>query len=119
MIEEEIFYPSTKDAVDESLFHESFVEHDGAKVLINDIMANGPDGEFFEAKVTVLCEEIGHHVKEEERPKEGYFAQVRQSDIDLKALRDRLMQRKQELLEKEKDGGLPPAKLAAVDLEPA
>lgn len=120
MIEEEIFYPSTKDAVDESLFQESFVEHDGAKVLINDIMANGPQDEFFEAKVTVLCEEISHHVKEEERPKEGYFAQVREnSDVDLKALRDQLMERKQELLQKEKDGGLPPAQLAAVHLEPA
>jgi len=118
-IEEKIFYPATQNAVDESLYHESFVEHDGAKVLINDIMANGPHDEFFEAKVTVLCEEIGHHIKEEERPKEGYFAQVRDSDIDLKALRDQLMQRKQELLEKEKDGGLPPARLAAVHLEPA
>src|SRR5690242_2390445 len=68
MIEEEIFYPASKDAVEESLYNESFVEHDGAKVLINDIMANGPEDEFFEAKVTVLCEEISHHIKEEERP---------------------------------------------------
>jgi hypothetical protein len=119
ILEEEIFYPATESAVDASLFHESFVEHDGAKVLINDIMANGPDGEFFEAKVTVLCEEISHHVKEEERPKEGYFAQVRESGIDLKALRDQLTERKEQLLQKEKDGGLPPAQLAAVNLEPA
>jgi hypothetical protein len=119
MIEEEIFYPATEGAVDESLYHESYVEHDGAKVLINDIMANGPDGDFFEAKVTVLCEEISHHVKEEERPKEGYFAQVRQSDIDLVRLRDQLMERKQELMAKAEDGGLPPAQLAAVQLEPA
>lgn len=119
MIEEEIFYPSTKDAVDDSLYHESYVEHDGAKVLINDIMANGPQDEFFEAKVTVLCEEISHHVKEEERPKEGYFAQVRAADIDLVRLRDQLMERKQELLAKAEDGGLPPAQFAAVHLEPA
>lgn len=120
MIEEEIFYPATKDAVDDDLFHESFVEHDGAKVLINDIMANGPKDEFFEAKVTVLCEEIGHHIKEEERPGRGYFAQVRAAKaIDLVRLRDRLIERKQELMAKEKDGGLPPAQLAAVHLEPA
>ena len=118
-IEEEIFYPATKDAVEEDLYQESFVEHDGAKVLINDVMANGPEDEFFEAKVTVLCEEISHHVKEEERPKEGYFAQVRESGIDLVALRDRLMERKQELMQKAENGGLPPAKLAAVHLEPA
>jgi len=119
MIEEEIFYPATKDAVEESLYQESFVEHDGAKVLINDVMTNGPEDQYFEAKVTVLCEEISHHVKEEERPKEGYFAQVRESGIDLKALRDQLMARKQELMQKAKDGGLPPAQLAAVHLETA
>jgi hypothetical protein len=119
MIEEEIFYPATQDAVDEALYHESFVEHDGAKVLINDIMANGPEDEFFEAKVTVLCEEISHHVKEEERPKEGYFAQVRESGVDLEALRDQLMARKQALMAKVEDGGLPPAQLAAVHLEAA
>ena len=119
MIEEEIFYPTTKDAVDQSLYQESFVEHDGAKVLINDIMANGPEDQYFEAKVTVLCEEISHHVKEEERPKEGYFAQVRESGVDLKALRDQLMERKQELMQKAQDGGLPPAQLAAVHLETA
>jgi hypothetical protein len=119
MIEEEIFYPTTKDAVDQSLYQESFVEHDGAKVLINDIMTNGPEDPYFEAKVTVLCEEISHHVKEEERPKEGYFAQVRESDVDLKALRDQLMERKQELMQKAEDGDLPPAQLAAVHLETA
>jgi hypothetical protein len=119
MIEEEIFYPATKDAVEESLYQESFVEHDGAKVLINDVMANGPEDQYFEAKVTVLCEEISHHVKEEERPKEGYFAQVRESGVDLKSLRDQLMERKQELMQKAKDGGLPPAQLAAVHLETA
>lgn len=119
MIEEEIFYPATKDAVDDSLFHESFVEHDGAKVLINDVLANGPEDDFFAAKVTVLCEEIAHHIKEEERPKEGYFAQVRAANLDLVELRDQLMLRKQELKQKEQDGGLPPAQLAAVHLEPA
>jgi hypothetical protein len=119
MIEEEIFYPACQSAVEDSLYHEAFVEHDGAKVLNNDIMANGPDDEFFEAKVTVLCEEISHHVKEEERPKEGFFAQARQGDVDLVRLRDQLMERKQELLQKEKNGGLPAAKLAAVHLEPA
>lgn len=119
MIEEEIFYPATKDAVKEDLYKEAFVEHDSAKVLINDIMASGGEGEFFESKMTVLCEEIEHHVEEEEKPKEGYFAQVRESDVDLKALRDRLMERKKELKAKVEAGGLPPAKLTAVNLESA
>lgn len=117
MIEEEIFYPATKDAVEESLYDEAFVEHDGAKVLINDILTNGPDDEFFEAKVKVLGEEIEHHVKEEERPVDGFFAQVRKANFDLVALRDRMAARKQELQEQVDNGGLPPAELSAVEVE--
>jgi hypothetical protein len=117
MIEEEIFYPATKDAVEESLYDEAFVEHDGAKVLINDILENGPDDEFFESKVKVLSEEIEHHVKEEERPVDGYFAQARKGDIDFVELRDRMLARKQELEEQAENGGLPPAELIAVEAD--
>jgi hypothetical protein len=117
MIEEEIFYPASKEAVEEDLYDEAFVEHDGAKVLINDILANGPDDEFFEAKVKVLSEEIKHHVKEEEKPVEGFFAQVRKADLDLVELRDRLLARKQELEKQAESGELPPAELTAVQTE--
>jgi hypothetical protein len=117
MLEEEIFYPASKDAVEESLYDEAFVEHDGAKVLINDILANGADDEFFESKVKVLSEEVEHHVKEEEKPVEGFFAQVREADIDLVALRDQMLARKQELEQQVENGGLPPAELTAVQVE--
>lgn len=117
MIEEEIFYPATKDAVEEDLYKEAHVEHDSAKVLINDIMETGGEGEFFEAKVKVLQEEIEHHVKEEEQRGEGYFAQVRDSDIDLVALRDQMAARKEELLAQVEAGGLPPAELTAVNAD--
>jgi hypothetical protein len=119
MIEEEIFYPACEGAVEEDLYKEAFVEHDGAKVLINDIMDTGGEGEFFEAKVKVLSEEIEHHVKEEEKPSEGFFAQARQGDIDMVALRDKLMARKEELMAQAENGGLPPAQLTAVDAETA
>jgi hypothetical protein len=119
MIEEEIFYPTFEGLVEEDLQHEAIVEHDGAKVLINDIIASGGKGEFFEAKVKVLCEEIEHHVGEEEKPKEGYFAQVRETDIDLVELRDRLLARKDELQALAESEGLPPAKLTAVQPQAA
>ena len=119
MIEEEIFYPACESAVEEDLYKEAFVEHDGAKVLINDIMATGGEGEFFEAKVKVLSEEIEHHVGEEEKPSEGFFAQARQGDVDMVALRDQLMARKEELKAQAENGGLPPAELTAVQQQPA
>jgi hemerythrin superfamily protein len=118
-IEEEIFYPSFEGQIEEALYHEAYVEHDGAKVLINDIMASGGKGEFFEAKVTVLCEEIDHHVKEEEKPAEGFFAQARATGADMVELRDRLMARKEELQQQAETAGLPPAQLTAVQPQPA
>jgi hemerythrin superfamily protein len=50
-IEEEIFYPALEGKIEDELLSEAYVEHDGAKVLINDIMAGGPDDDFYDAKV--------------------------------------------------------------------
>lgn len=65
----------------------------------------------------MLSEEIEHHVKEEEKPVDGFFAQVRKADLDLVALRDQMLARKQELEKQAENGGLPPAKLTAVETE--
>ena len=118
MIEEEIFYPTFEGKIEDDLYREAYVEHDGAKVLINDIMASGGKGEFFDAKVTVLCEEIDHHIKEEEKPGEGFFAQARATGIDMVELRDRMLARKQELQQQAETTGLPPAELTAVQPQP-
>lgn len=118
-IEEEIFYPAFRGRIEEATLNEAYVEHDGAKVLINDIVAASAGDDFFEAKVKVLSEEIEHHVKEEERPSDGMFAQCRDTDVDLVALRDALMARKEELMAQAKAEGLPPAQPTAVNLESA
>ena len=107
IIEEEIFYPSIEGKVDEDLLKESFVEHDAAKVLIAEIEGGEPSDEFYDAKVKVLKEEIEHHVEEEEKPKEGLFAQTRAADIDLKALGDQIATRKEALQQEIKANGLP------------
>ena len=73
-------------------------------------MGSGPDDEFYDAKMTVLCEEIHHHVKEEEKPGEGLFAQARKAGLDMDALGEQLQARKQELLAAIKSNGLPPPK---------
>jgi hypothetical protein len=114
MIEEEIFYPALEGKIEEDTLKEAYVEHDGAKVLINDIMAGGPDDEYYDSKVKVLQEEIEHHVKEEEAPSEGMISQARDTDVDLVALRDQMMARKQELKAQADSAGLPPAQLTTV-----
>ena len=96
-IEEEIFYPAFFDATeDRELHHEAIVEHDGAKKLIAEIEAAGPEDDFYDAKVKVLSEMIKHHVKEEEQPG-GMFAEARKSDMDLAELGRQLAARKAEL----------------------
>jgi Hemerythrin HHE cation binding domain len=119
MIEEEIFYPAFRGKIEDDLLDEAYVEHDGAKVLINDIVAGGADEDFYDAKVKVLSEEIEHHVKEEERPSDGMFAQCRGTDVDLVAMRDRMLARKEALMAQAERDGLPPAKLSAVEVTPA
>src|SRR4029078_8347103 len=63
-IEEEIFYPSCGGKVEADLLKESYVEHDGAKVLIAEIINGEPSDEFYDAKVKVLPEELETHVQE-------------------------------------------------------
>jgi hypothetical protein len=105
-IEEEIFYPSLRGQIDDDLLDEAHVEHDGAKVLIAEIMAGAPGDDFYDAKVKVLSEEIKHHVKEEEQA-DGIFAQAKKSDVDLADLGMRLSARKEELKAKFKATGIP------------
>ncbi len=71
-------------------------------------MQGAPGDPFWEAKVTVLAEEIEHHVKEEERPGEGYFAQARATGEDMDALGDAMRARKAALMAQFEAEGLPP-----------
>jgi hemerythrin superfamily protein len=111
-IEEEIFYPACEGKVEEDLLKEAYVEHDGAKVLIAEIEAGGPDDDYYEAKVKVLSEQIEHHVEEEERRMEGMFAQARQAGLDMDALGAQLRARKEELVATYMASGLPKPALA-------
>jgi hypothetical protein len=107
-IEEEIFYPACHGKIEEEeMLDEAYVEHDGAKVMISEILESTPDNEFYDAKVKVLSEMIKHHVKEEEMRSEGLFAQAREAGLDINQLGDRMSARKEQLLAKFKTSGLP------------
>ncbi|HMP63468.1 MAG TPA: hemerythrin domain-containing protein [Phenylobacterium sp.] len=107
LIEEEIFYPTFRGKIEDDILDEGYVAHDGAKTLIAELMAGAPGDPFYDAKVSVLSEEIEHHVKEEERPAKGMFAQCRATDVDLDALGAQMQARKQELLAQFETEGLP------------
>lgn len=95
-IEEEIFYPAMREALEEDdLLDEAEVEHASAKDLIGQLEAMDADDDLYDAKVTVLGEYIEHHVREEENE---MFPKARRAKVDLAALGAELQARKMELV---------------------
>ncbi len=96
-IEEEIFYPAARQAVEnEDLLDEAEVEHATAKELVAQLETMQAGDDLYDAKVTVLNEYIDHHVKEEQNQ---LFPQVKKAKLDLEALGEKMLERKQELQE--------------------
>ena len=100
-IEEELFYPAVREAISaddvgegEDLMDEALVEHAGAKDLIAQLEEMGADDELFDAKVTVLSEQIDHHVKEEEGE---MFPKAKRAKLDTQSLGAQMAARKLEL----------------------
>ena len=105
-LEEELFYPAAREAIDdEDLMNEAQVEHEAAKMLIEQLENMGPDDPNFRATFTVLGEYVLHHVKEEEGE---MFPEVKKTDLDLEELGGRMRARMEELMgdmeEEEKEG---------------
>lgn len=97
-LEEEIFYPTVRKAIDDAdLMDEALVEHAGAKDLIAQLGDASPDDDLFDAKVTVLGEQIDHHVKEEEGT---MFPKAKKAKVDTEALGVTMNKRKVALMAK-------------------
>ena len=75
-IENEGMYPEVRRLVPdlEQDVLESYEEHHVADILCMELSAMSPDDEHFEAKTTVLIENVTHHIEEEESE---WFPQVR------------------------------------------
>jgi hemerythrin superfamily protein len=85
LAEEQIFYPAVrKDSPDAaSNLDESFEEHHVMDFLIGEIKRMSPENARFDAKFTVLAENVKHHIKEEEAE---LFARARTGRLDLTEL---------------------------------
>lgn len=114
MVEEQVFYPAIREAVDDDMMDEAQVEHDSAKTLILSLQQGTPSDAYYDAKVSVLKEQVEHHVYEEERQRGSIFAQVRKAEIDLVALGGQMAELKQRLLAQAKAEGLPRPELVAL-----
>jgi hemerythrin superfamily protein len=100
-IEEEIFYPAARSALDDEdskdLLDEAAVEHQTLKDLIARLEAAPTDDPLYDAGVKVLSEYVKHHVKEEENE---LFPKVKSSQMDLEAVGERLASRKEDLTQR-------------------
>ena len=109
MLEEEIFYPAVRAAIDDDdLMDEADVEHAGARELISQLEVMYPGDDHFDATVTVLGEEVAHHIDKEEG---DMFEAVRRTRIDLDDLGEQINARKEEL---DEDLSSPPSSLDAM-----
>ena len=101
-IEEEIFYPAFRDAVEgkqqqEKLYYEALEEHHVVDLVLPEIKDTPEGSEEFEAKGKVLKDLVEHHADEEEK---SMFPKARKAmgTAELRNLGMRLQQRKEELM---------------------
>jgi hemerythrin superfamily protein len=66
-IEERVFYPASKEDRTEDALREAVEEHLSMKRLLADMLELEVDAPQFEAKLSVLEEQVKHHVEEEEK----------------------------------------------------
>jgi hemerythrin superfamily protein len=85
-IEEQLFYPVVRATVPgtEDVALESLEEHHIVKWVLSELDHMAPEDERFDAKVTVLIENVRHHVREEEN---DFFPRVR-DELGRNALND-------------------------------
>ena len=100
-IEEEIFYPAFKDALesqkDEHIYYEAMEEHHVVDLVLPEIKNASEGSEEFDAKAKVLKDLVEHHAEEEESQ---MFPKARRTmgAEQLRELRGQLERRKQELM---------------------
>jgi len=107
VIEEELFYPAVRKPVGNDIMNEADEEHHVAKVLIAELEEMDGHEDHYDAKFTVLSENVRHHIKEEENE---VFPKARGAAIDFDALNQAMLKRKAKLLA----SGVPPAAEAAM-----
>jgi hypothetical protein len=97
-IEEEIFYPALNEhPKTKELILEAYEEHHVVDQVMHEIEATAFDDETWGAKLTVMKENLEHHIEEEEREMFKQALQVFDRD-ELSALGEQMETRKRELL---------------------
>lgn len=103
-IEEEVFYPAMREQLgDVELLHEAEEEHHVAELLIEELESMRLDDKTFDAKFTVLAENVKHHIGEEEG--EMFPKAAEAGRQTLMETGEELQMRKMELMQEMQGGG--------------
>ena len=94
-LEEEIFYPAVcqEAGIEEDKMDEADEEHHVAKVLIAELQKMRPTSSHFDAKFTVLAENVKHHIDEEESeilPKAAELGMGRMDELGMEMERRKM-----------------------------
>jgi hypothetical protein len=99
-IEEKIFYPSVMTEDTREQLIESTEEHLAVKRLLADMMELDCDDEHFDAKLTVLKENVRHHAHDEEEDKLFPEVEAMMDEDELAALGNELLAMFEQLIER-------------------
>ena len=99
-IEEQIFYPAVLTGETREQLVEATEEHLAVKRLLADMMELDCDDEHFDAKLTVLKENVRHHAHDEEEDKLFPEVEAMMDKDELAALGNELLARFESLLER-------------------
>jgi len=106
-LEEEIFYPAARKALDEmrdeegdDTIDEAWEEHHVVKLVSAELKKMRSSDERYNAKFTVLAESVKHHIQEEENE---LFPKL-DGHIDAEALGEKMMARKEKLQQRRANG---------------
>ncbi|NVB83624.1 MAG: hemerythrin domain-containing protein [Kofleriaceae bacterium] len=116
-IEEKIFYPSVMEDDTHEQLLESAEEHLQMKRILADMLALDADDEHFDAKLSVLKEEVRHHARDEEEGK--LFPVVRKSfsKDELAALGNECLAMFEQLIDQEPRMNVPAETTQAASLD--
>jgi len=115
-IEEKIFYPSVMTGDTRAQLIEATEEHLAVKRLLADMMELACDDEHFDAKLTVLKENIRHHAHDEEEDKLFPEVEAMLDDDELAALGNELLAMYESLIEREPRRNVPAETKHAAEL---
>ena len=104
-LEEELIYPAIRPEIDnDDLMDEALEEHHVVHGLIGELKKMKPSDDRYDAKFTVLAENVKHHIKEEES---DMFPKAEDCEIDWDALASQVVKRKAQLMAKTSATSMP------------